>query len=305
MNKEELTAARENKPALSFVKDRCDVDGIDTIHLSGYQLAALLEEYKAQQPTTGKSEAGFLVREFNSDKYYWCKCENCGWEDSSQYCEGGGAMADTGDFCDPMCPICFSNKIEGKSALDVPDSYDGIYKIKIPVGLIIEPYKKTLESLRKEIDDLRFPELPASQPTTTGEGEYQISQNEYHLRLSWEQTCIERDELKEQVKALEVVKNAAIKALQSELTRLKAAPTEGEQLYRWIKASERLPIERKVYFVRTIHRNDRPDPDNYVPDCWLMENGKRVFVYEEYEDWYILAEWLEPIPTEPQTNTKK
>lgn len=39
-------------------------------------------------------------------KYYNAECEKCGWYASSQYCNGGGAIADTGDYSDPTCPIC-------------------------------------------------------------------------------------------------------------------------------------------------------------------------------------------------------
>ncbi len=86
----------------------------------------------------------FITRIMDTDKSYWCKCENCGWEDSSQFCEGGDAIGDTGDYSDPVCPICFSSNIEGDSTLDVP-SYEGIVIVKIPLDIYMAPYKKLLK----------------------------------------------------------------------------------------------------------------------------------------------------------------
>jgi len=45
-------------------------------------------------------------------KWYDAVCGNCGWWGSSEYCNGGGAIADTGDYEDPTCPVCNSNHIE-------------------------------------------------------------------------------------------------------------------------------------------------------------------------------------------------
>ena len=70
---------------------------------------------------------------------------------------------------------------------------------------------------------------------------------------------------------------------------------------KWIKASERLPNERKVYFVKVIHKNDDPrNTDCILKDTWLMENGKLVDTGFNQNDisWYKLVEWLdESIPS--------
>lgn len=43
--------------------------------------------------------------------WYDADCESCGWSGSSEYCGGGHAIADTGDYSDPTCPICGSDQI--------------------------------------------------------------------------------------------------------------------------------------------------------------------------------------------------
>ncbi len=54
-----------------------------------------------------------LISLYPNNTYYMVKCENCHWQGMSCACEGGGAIADTGDFSDPLCPKCFSNKLDG------------------------------------------------------------------------------------------------------------------------------------------------------------------------------------------------
>ncbi len=110
----------------------------------------------------GEGEPTF-VREFDSNKYYWCKCENCGWEDSSDHCEGGHSIADTGDFSDPLCPICFSNKIEGEPEIQIPESYSGVVKVNIPNRIHFDAYKKTIEILNEQLDKIRYPPFPHQQ----------------------------------------------------------------------------------------------------------------------------------------------
>jgi hypothetical protein len=39
-------------------------------------------------------------------RYYTAECSKCGWFGGSQYCNGGGAIADTGDYSVVTCPIC-------------------------------------------------------------------------------------------------------------------------------------------------------------------------------------------------------
>lgn len=50
----------------------------------------------------------------NKDNYYTCECFDCGWWGSSEYLNGGGQIADTGDYDDTICPICNSCEIDDK-----------------------------------------------------------------------------------------------------------------------------------------------------------------------------------------------
>lgn len=52
------------------------------------------------------------------DKYEPVKCSKCGFIMCSSLLEGGGQIADTGDYNDPNCPICGSHDI---------DDYEGPY----------------------------------------------------------------------------------------------------------------------------------------------------------------------------------
>lgn len=122
---------------------------------------------ESYEPETPNEDAEpFILRKFNSDKYYWCKCENCGWEDSSEFTEGCHQIADTGDHSDPVCPVCFSNKLEGEAVLDVPENYAGIVEIKIPLSLVLDPFKKTIKQADDIIEQYRYPSLELNEPET-------------------------------------------------------------------------------------------------------------------------------------------
>lgn len=47
-----------------------------------------------------------LVTDDNSGGYYVCECENCGHVFSSEHANGGGSIADTGDYNEIRCPQC-------------------------------------------------------------------------------------------------------------------------------------------------------------------------------------------------------
>lgn len=40
------------------------------------------------------------------DEFYDAGCEECGWWGSSELLDGGGQIADTGDYSDSFCPVC-------------------------------------------------------------------------------------------------------------------------------------------------------------------------------------------------------
>jgi hypothetical protein len=88
--------------------------------------------------------AEYVLRIIDTNKWYWCKCESCGWEDSSQYALGGGPIADTGDFDDPRCPVCYDNDLNGEPVCDV-EEYKGVVQVKIPLNVFLAPYQKAAE----------------------------------------------------------------------------------------------------------------------------------------------------------------
>lgn len=50
--------------------------------------------------------------------FYACECEECGWWGSSELCDGGTQIADTGDYDDIFCPVCGSRELLD---VDTPD----------------------------------------------------------------------------------------------------------------------------------------------------------------------------------------
>lgn len=48
------------------------------------------------------------------ERYYLAECDVCGWWGSSKLLDGGGAIADTGDHEDCVCPVCCSPEISEK-----------------------------------------------------------------------------------------------------------------------------------------------------------------------------------------------
>jgi len=108
------------------------------------------------KPVEGETDQ-YFIRQFDSNKYYWCKCENCGWEDSSEFTEGCHAIADTGDHSDPVCPICGCNKLEGDSDIDPDKQYEGIVEVKIPYSIVLSAYKKTIDQLNESLESFRYP----------------------------------------------------------------------------------------------------------------------------------------------------
>ena len=40
------------------------------------------------------------------EKWWHAQCPKCGWDGLSRDCAGGEPIADTGDFNDPLCPMC-------------------------------------------------------------------------------------------------------------------------------------------------------------------------------------------------------
>lgn len=44
----------------------------------------------------------------DNSQYYPMRCPKCGWHGMSNETEGGGQIADTGDYSDIVCPACIA-----------------------------------------------------------------------------------------------------------------------------------------------------------------------------------------------------
>lgn len=67
---------------------------------------------KAGQPTHFVEK---LLNSISKRDYFFCECKHCGYMGSSATWDGGGQIADTGDYFDICCPKCESsdyNEIE-------------------------------------------------------------------------------------------------------------------------------------------------------------------------------------------------
>lgn len=47
-------------------------------------------------------------------RFYTVECATCGWWGSSKLLNGGGPIADTGDFFDTTCPVCDGHEVDEK-----------------------------------------------------------------------------------------------------------------------------------------------------------------------------------------------
>lgn len=46
--------------------------------------------------------------------FYTAECDKCGWWGSSELLDGGGQIADTGDYGDSYCPVCGNSDLDDK-----------------------------------------------------------------------------------------------------------------------------------------------------------------------------------------------
>lgn len=49
-----------------------------------------------------------------SNNYFTAECDKCNWWGSSKLLDGGGSIADTGDYFDCTCPVCGNPDIDEK-----------------------------------------------------------------------------------------------------------------------------------------------------------------------------------------------
>lgn len=52
-----------------------------------------------------------------ANRYYTAECGKCDWWGSSKLLNGGGQIADTGDYFDCTCPVCDSDDIYEKQSI--------------------------------------------------------------------------------------------------------------------------------------------------------------------------------------------
>jgi hypothetical protein len=107
----------------------------------------------------GGDQTEYVLRIIDTNKWYWCKCEACGWEDSSEYAGGGHPIADTGDHTDPCCPVCGSYKLDGEPVCEF-EQYSGIIAVKIPLDVYLKPYKWAVDRMVELEEEKRWPLSP-------------------------------------------------------------------------------------------------------------------------------------------------
>ncbi len=112
-----------------------------------------IEELKTKKPENLKSRSSVLadyVTDDNSGGYFVVECGNCGEIFPSQKLDGGGAIADTGDYGDSYCPHC--------NAVD-PDECDNAGLVWNIQQAKINALIAQLEATRKELSDLHNQEF--------------------------------------------------------------------------------------------------------------------------------------------------
>ena len=56
--------------------------------------------------------------------FYTAECSSCGWWGSSKLLDGGGQIADTGDYEDCYCPVCGNTELDDKEESSVENARD-------------------------------------------------------------------------------------------------------------------------------------------------------------------------------------
>jgi len=79
----------------------------------GAALAELEKAPDADRTAFTAALGSATSREYTSDelkKWWVSECPKCKWSGLSRDCEGGGALADTGDYDDVVCPECYKRE---------------------------------------------------------------------------------------------------------------------------------------------------------------------------------------------------
>lgn len=137
----------EHKMVLNWLYDQDVTFGVkkgEWIDLTGKVLTTeeLLQQFKPEEKEGIDKEEETITVEV-TDNYYPVQCQTCGWLGSSGNLDGGGQIADTGDYGDCYCPVC--------GQVD-PDECEP----KIAISAYKEAYEKMctiIKGWRKAYDD--------------------------------------------------------------------------------------------------------------------------------------------------------
>ena len=68
--------------------------------------AMIKEKNEDQGATVARCEKRVVRLKWDDPKWWPARCPECGWEGMSDETEGGHQIADTGDYDNPVCPVC-------------------------------------------------------------------------------------------------------------------------------------------------------------------------------------------------------
>lgn len=135
--------------ASEYLLHKKDYDGSDYEEIEICVIRAKQIISAAPVETLPKGESIVKILH-DGTKWYWCRCESCGWDNSSKYAGGGTAIADTGDYTDPCCPVCGSLKLDGdfKYFKEEDEGYKNTV-VEIPLADFLAPYEKMIEKANR------------------------------------------------------------------------------------------------------------------------------------------------------------
>lgn len=100
---------------IALSEDGKAIEGNPAVH----RMAQWVYEKYHTTSSPNPSRAGEPKRIIPEGSYFVAQCEKCGFKGASSEWNGGGQIADTGDYGDSYCPVC--------GHVDVPEADDDIY----------------------------------------------------------------------------------------------------------------------------------------------------------------------------------
>lgn len=210
--------------------------------------------------------------------YFVGQCGNCGYKCSSEEWDGAGQIADTGDYGDPLCPMCGSK--------DVDEADDDIYidQREMLVALIKKQNVSLMDrdidlyNLRAEIDNLKTRLSSPSPRVKTG---------------------VEEGFTKEEI----ALQKRHTEMLEDKLTRLDKDYMKLVRENKWIACKDKLPDEGGRYWCYCSQLTDLVTSHfqwncSYDPDTkTFSDNLERMNVTH----WTNLL----PTPSSPSSESKE